>query len=138
VSSRIPEVGARLPGRPVGPFTRADLAAYAAASGDNNPLHLDPELARNVGLAAPPVHGMLLLAAFEPALLEWCPDLRVERLSGRFTQPVLEGEAVILSGRVVRLSADETPRLLVRLMAHGASRAPAVVGEAWLAPRGVS
>jgi acyl dehydratase len=111
------------------------LTAYAELSGDTNPLHLDPELAGKVGLAAPPVHGMLLLAAFEPALQEWRPDLRIERLSGRFTQPILEAEAVTLSGRVVRVSLDDRPQILVRLMAHGASRAPAVVGEALLVPR---
>lgn len=134
----IPELGARVPERAVGPFTGADLAAYAELSGDINPLHLDRELARKIGLAAPPVHGMLLLAAFEPALQKWRPDLRIERLSGRFTQPVLEGEAVTLSGRVVRVSAERTPQILLRLIATGASRAPALVGEALLVPREAS
>jgi 3-hydroxybutyryl-CoA dehydratase len=134
----VAEVGTRLPERAVGPFTSAELAAYANISGDTNPLHLDSGLARKVGLAAPPVHGMLLLAAFEPALQEWRPDLRIKRLSGRFTQPVLEGEPVTLSGRVVRVSGGDMAQVLVRLMAHGASRAPAIVGEALLVPREVS
>jgi acyl dehydratase len=134
----VPEVGTRLPERAVGPFTSAELAVYADISGDTNPLHLDSGLARKVGLAAPPVHGMLLLAAFEPALQEWRPDLRIERFSGRFTQPVLEGEPVTLSGRVVRVNGGDTVQVLVRLMAHGASRAPAIVGEALLVPREVS
>jgi acyl dehydratase len=138
VNHAVPEVGARLPERAVGPFSSAELAAYAEISGDSNPLHLNSELARKVGLAAPPVHGMLLLAAFEPALQDWRPDLRIERLSGRFTQPLLEGEPVTLSGRVVRVSGGDTPQVLVRLLAHGASRAPAIVGEALLVPREVS
>ena len=103
----VPEVGTRLPESTAGPFTGAELAAYAQISGDANPLHLDSELARKVGLAAPPVHGMLLLAAFEPALQKWRPDLRIARLSGRFTHPVLEGEPVTLSGRVVRVSGGD-------------------------------
>ena len=131
----LPQVGTRLPERAVRPFTAAELAAYADISGDTNPLHLDAALARKIGLAAPPVHGMLLLAAFEPALQDWRPDLRVERLSARFMQPVLEGEAVTLSGRVVRVSEGEMPQVLLRLMANGASRAPAIVGEAVLVPR---
>jgi 3-hydroxybutyryl-CoA dehydratase len=134
----VAEVGTRLPERAIGPFTSAELAAYANISGDTNPLHLDSGLARKVGLAAPPVHGMLLLAAFEPTLQEWRPDLRIKRLSGRFTQPVLEGEPVTLSGRVVRVSGGDMAQVLVRLMAHGASRAPAIVGEALLVPREVS
>jgi acyl dehydratase len=138
VNRAVPDVGTRLPERAVGPFTSAELAAYAEISGDSNPLHLDSKLARKVGLAAPPVHGMLLLAAFESALQDWRPDLRIERLSGRFTQPLLEGEPVTLSGRVVRVSEGDTAQVLVRLMAHGASRAPAIVGEALLVPREAS
>jgi acyl dehydratase len=124
-----------MPERAVGPFASGDLAAYAEISGDTNPLHLNPELAQAAGLAAPPVHGMLLLAAFEPALQDWRPDLSIERLSAKFTQPVLEGEAVTLSGRVVRVGGGDKPQILVRLLANGASRAPAVVGEAVLVPR---
>ena len=135
MTDALPEIGTRLPERAIGPFTRAELTAYAEISGDTNPLHLDAALARKIGLAAPPVHGMLLLAAFEPALQEWRPELRIERLSGRFTQPVLQGEPVRLSGRVVRVSEGRTPQILVRLMANGASRVPAVVAEAVLVPR---
>jgi acyl dehydratase len=132
---KLPQVGDRMPERRIPPFTTAHLLAYARASGDTNPLHLDSELAKEVGLAAPPVHGMLLLASFEPALRDWRPDLRIERLSARFTQPILVGEGVTLSARVVRAETDARPRVLLRLLANGASRAPAVVGEAVLAPR---
>jgi acyl dehydratase len=136
VSEPLPSIGTRLPQCAIAPFTGAELSAYAEISGDTNPLHLDAALARKIGLAGPPVHGMLLLASFESALQQWRPDLRIERLSGRFTQPVLQDEAVTLSGRVLRVSAGEPPHILIRLMANGATRAPAVVGEAVLVPRG--
>ncbi|MEA2841060.1 MAG: hypothetical protein QOF41_2390 [Methylobacteriaceae bacterium] len=135
MKSTLPEVGDRMPQLVVGPFTSRDLAAYAEASGDTNPLHLDAHLAGSVGLAAPPVHGMLLLAAFEPALQGWRRDLQIARLSARFTQPVLEGEAITLSGRVLRATDGENPHILMRLMGNGASRVPAVVAEAVLVPR---
>jgi acyl dehydratase len=135
VTTALPEVGARIPERAIGPFSSGDVAAYAEVSGDTNPLHLDPQLARTAGLAAPPVHGMLLLASFEPVLQDWRPDLRIERLSAKFTQPVLEGQTVTLSGRVVRAGGGEEPQILVRLLANGASRAPAIVGEAILVQR---
>ena len=61
----LPAAGERMPERTIGPFTMSDLAAYAEVSGDTNPLHLDAEIARSVGLAAPPVHGMLLLASLD-------------------------------------------------------------------------
>jgi acyl dehydratase len=64
----LPTVGERLPDWRIGPFDAAALAAYAEASGDANPLHLDDDLALAIGFPAPPVHGMKLLAAFEPLL----------------------------------------------------------------------
>jgi acyl dehydratase len=45
-----------------GPVSAVDLALYAAASGDHNPLHLDAEVARAAGFERPIVHGMLTMA----------------------------------------------------------------------------
>lgn len=126
----LPSVGERVPEWRIGPFDAAALEAYAAASGDRNPLHLDAALARAIGFPAPPVHGMKLLAAFEPMLAAWRRDLFLARLAGKFVQPVLRGEEVTLTGRVLRASWQEG--VLVRLLAHGEQRAPAIVGEALL------
>nr|WP_255608851.1 MaoC family dehydratase [Methylosinus sp. Sm6] len=125
---RLPCVGERLPDRRIGPFDAAALEAYAAVSGDDNPIHLDERLARAVGFRAPPVHGMKLLAAFEPMLLAWRRDLFLARLSGKFVQPVTRGEAVTLTARVLRASEQEG--VFLRLLASGESRAPTIVGEA--------
>lgn len=46
----------------VPPLTAAVLAAFARASGDDNPLHRDLDAARAAGLAEIPVHGMLSMA----------------------------------------------------------------------------
>ncbi len=40
-------------------FTRNQIAAYAEASGDHNPIHLDEEFARSVGLPGVIAHGLL-------------------------------------------------------------------------------
>ena len=42
--------------------TRADLVAYAEASGDPNPIHQDEEVALSVGLPGVIAHGMYTLA----------------------------------------------------------------------------
>lgn len=124
-------VGDKLPETLIGPFDAQALARYAEVSGDDNPLHLDDAVAAAIGLAAPPVHGMKLLAAFEPMLKAWRSDLALAALSGKFVQPILRGESVRLSGRVLRASEEE---IFVRLFAHGAARAPGVIGEATLRP----
>lgn len=126
----LPAVGDRLPEWRVGPFDADALARYAEVSGDDNPLHLDDQLARAIGFPTPPVHGMKLLAAFEPLLAAWRDDLFLARLSGKFVQPILRGEGVVLSGRVLRASWEEG--VFLRLLAQGEARAPAIVGEALL------
>ena len=44
------------------PIGAVELALFAAASGDHNPLHLDPDAARSAGFERPVVHGMLTMA----------------------------------------------------------------------------
>ena len=44
-------------------FTRADLVAYAGASGDRNPIHWSPTFAEHVGLPGVIAHGMLTMGA---------------------------------------------------------------------------
>ncbi len=132
IALELPAVGDVLPTREIGPFDAAALQRYAQVSGDDNPLHLDDAFAASIGLKAPPVHGMKLLAAFEPALRAWRPDLFVAQFGGSFLQPVLRGEKVKLSGRVLRSSPQE---VFLRLLAHGAGRAPAIMAYAALRPR---
>ena len=108
------------------------LERYAEVSGDANPLHLDDAVAAAIGLSAPPVHGMKLLAAFEPMLRSWRDDLIIYSLAGKFVQPILRGDTIRLSGRVLRATEKE---IFVRLMAYGAARAPGIIGEATLRPR---
>lgn len=126
------KVGDKLPETVIGPFDAPSLTRYAEVSGDANPLHLDDAVAAAIGLAAPPVHGMKLLAAFEPMLRAWRADLVISSIAGKFVQPILRGETVRLSGRVLRATEKE---IFVRLVAYGAARAPGIVGEATLRPR---
>lgn len=115
-----------------GPFGPAQLSSYAEASGDDNPLHLDAATAAAVGLPAPPVHGMLMLSCFEPALRRWRADIVIVSLSGKFLRPVFVGSAVTISGRVARSSLAPQPELLLRLKAQGPNGDLAIVAEATL------
>ena len=44
------EVGSSIPELQVGPVGHMDLVRYAGASGDFNPIHVDPGFAKKVGL----------------------------------------------------------------------------------------
>jgi acyl dehydratase len=70
--------------------------AYAALSGDWNPIHLWPWSARLMGLKAPIIHGMHTLGR-ACAELERCAGLPVARLDGRFRAPIALGGDVALA-----------------------------------------
>jgi acyl dehydratase len=87
-------------------FTEEQIAAYAEASGDRNPIHLDGEFARSVGLPGVIAHGMLQMGL----LARVAGDPRhLRRLSCRFAGMVQPGDTVTFRGEVregrVQLSA---------------------------------
>jgi acyl dehydratase len=124
-----PNAGDKI-GAHFGPFAREALGRYAAVSGDDNPLHLDPNAARAAGLAGMPIHGMLMLSCFEQLLMRWRRDLFIARLSGKFLRPVLAGEGIRVSGRVMRRRDVSRPELTLRLIARAQNNDLAIVGEA--------
>jgi acyl dehydratase len=76
------------------PVTRADLVAYALASGDHNPIHQDPEVARSVGLPDVIAHGMFTLALVARYVDEKLGEPgRIVELGAKFTRPVVVPEA---------------------------------------------
>lgn len=76
-------------------FTREQIAAYAEASGDDNPIHLDDEFARSVGLPGVIAHGMLQMGLL--ARVAGDPR-RLRRLSCRFAGMVRPGDTVTFRG----------------------------------------
>lgn len=67
---------------------------YAEASGDHNPIHLDEEFARGVGLPGRIVHGLCTMAFTSwlaiNVLCDGDPRL-LKRVAVRFSQPLLPG-----------------------------------------------
>ena len=86
--------------------TREQIKAYADASGDQNPIHQDDEVARAVGLPGVIAHGMLNYGLMSRALTDWLGDPgRLRRLTVRFSSMVQPGDTVVCRGRVK--SVDE-------------------------------
>ncbi len=125
-----PKLGEKFSPQSVGPWSMDDLRRYAAASGDDNPIHLDPALAQRAGLPGPPVHGMLLMSRFVPALAVWRPDLKLIRLSSKFLRPIFVDETGELSGRVAQILTGEPTKFLLRLMMHNERRELSLLAEA--------
>jgi acyl dehydratase len=69
--------------------TRADLVAYAEASGDHNPIHQDEAVATSVGLPGVIAHGMYTMALAARAVATWFPGAEVVSFGCKFTSPVV-------------------------------------------------
>ena len=77
-----------------GPVTAVDLALFAAASGDHNPLHLDAEVARGAGFARPVVHGMLTMAYLARVFTTAFGAGSVRALETRFAGVAMLGDTI--------------------------------------------
>jgi acyl dehydratase len=79
-------------------FTREQIAAYAEASGDHNPIHLDDDFARKVGLPGVIAHGMLQMGLLATVAAEAAGGgTRLRRLSCRFAGIVVPGDTVMFT-----------------------------------------
>lgn len=67
-------------------------------SGDYNPIHADPALARKAGFERPILHGLCSLGVATRAILQECCGNQPERLRSlqlRFSSPVYPGETLL-------------------------------------------
>jgi len=81
--------------------TREQIRAYAEASGDHNPIHLDDDAARAAGLPGVIAHGMLGMAQLANFVVGWAGDhRRLRKLRCRFSAMMLPGDVITFSGRV--------------------------------------
>jgi acyl dehydratase len=73
---------------------------YAAASGDFNPIHIDPAVGRAAGYQGVILQGMCTYAWLSDACVEYLGDpARLTRLRARFTKPVQVGDVIRFEGR---------------------------------------
>ncbi len=90
----------RKPDHEVTYTTREDQALLYRLSGDRNPLHSDPSFAKMGGFDRPILHGLCTYGFTGRALLHTLCDSdpsRFKSMSGRFSKPVLPGDALTVS-----------------------------------------
>lgn len=87
----------RAPERTLDLATLPQAALIYRLSGDYNPLHVDPEVARGAGFDRPILQGLCTMGLACRALLRgYCEDRpeRLRSLSVRFTRPAYPGETI--------------------------------------------
>jgi len=80
---------------------------YAGASGDFNPIHIDDEFAKQVGLPGRILHGLWTMAQVARANSDAAggPD-KLKRLSVQFRGMGRMGEEIVVAGTVVSVDGD--------------------------------
>jgi 3-hydroxybutyryl-CoA dehydratase len=89
-------------------ITQEQLHAYADASGDHNPIHVDPAFAATTPFGGTIAHGMLVLALIGQMMHGAYGDrwLREGRLKVRFKAPTRPGSTVTASAESPKQSGD--------------------------------
>ncbi|HEX4198388.1 MAG TPA: MaoC family dehydratase [Caulobacteraceae bacterium] len=89
--------------------TEGDITAFAAVSGDANPLHMDETYAQTTAFKGRIAHGMLGASYLSAILGNDLPGPGAVYLSQtlRFRRPVRIGDLVTARARIVEIDADK-------------------------------
>ena len=94
-------VGDELPALAKAPVDRVQLARYAGASGDFNPVHVDELYARGIGMPSVYAPGMLVMGFLGQLVSDWARGAQLRKYSVRFIKMVWPGDTVVCKGRVI-------------------------------------
>ena len=130
--------GTELPPIVKSPITQAQLRYYADASGDHNPIHVDEEAARRVGLDNVIAHGMLSMAylgQFVSQHISAIPDAFIKQLKVRFVNMVKVGDVLTCHGIVMvhHQIDDDMGAVAIECWAQNQHGEKVTVGEAIVA-----
>src|SRR3954453_14351778 len=123
-----PQVGARA--EQTHTFTQADVDAFAALSGDRNPLHFDDEFVARTRFGRRIIHGGLTTAMFNAIVAEQLPGPGSVFLHQEwdYPAPVFIGDTVSAEVEVVEARTDK-PITRIRCSARRADGTVLLTGE---------
>jgi acyl dehydratase len=87
--------------RTIGPVTRTQIARFAGAAGDFNPMHHDELFARAAGQPSVFAMGQLQAAMLASMVADWLGRENVVGYGVRFRDKVWPGDRLVLTGEVV-------------------------------------
>ena len=110
-----------------GPITRTQLALYAGASGDHNPIHLDDDEAKKGGLPSVIAHGMLSMAFLGDLLAQFAPPDRIRQLEARFVAMAFPGDTITCRGEITGEAEEAGERIATLKLSATSQKGQAVV-----------
>lgn len=88
-------------------FYQEDFDRFAALSGDDNPIHIDPEFAAQSRFGRPVAHGMLLYGLISSVLSNNFPAVEPLEQDLMFPNPTYAGETVTVRVAVIQVDPEE-------------------------------
>ena len=125
------QLGDALPPLDMAPINRTQLALFAGASGDHNPIHIDTDFARQAGMPDVFAHGMLGMAWVGRLVTQWAPMAELREFNVRFAGITHLGNAVRCTGTVTEKLDGK--RVRVALQSANQFGQTKIVGEAVVA-----
>ena len=112
-------------------ITDDDIRAFAALTGDTNPVHLDDEYAKTTRFGRRIAHGMICASLFSAVLANQLPGPGTVYLSQnlQFTAPVFPGDTVTARVTVTKIREDK-PIVTMETIATKEDGTVVVKGEA--------
>lgn len=96
------------------PITRVQLAKYAGASGDFNPLHLDDDFAQKIGMKGVIAHGMLIMGFLGEYVMQLAgQDAKITQFKMRFGKMTFLGDQIQCNATVKERYEENEKQFIV-------------------------
>ena len=105
-------MGYEIPEINIGPFNQNDLVKYAKASGDFNPIHLDIEFAKTMGLDNVIAHGMLIMAHLGKSIANSNSVSFLKHFGVQFCSLIRLQEELICKGEVSKIEKNNQKKII--------------------------
>ena len=105
-------MGYEIPETIIGPFNQNDLVKYAKVSGDFNPIHLDKEYAKTIGLDNVIVHGMLIMAHLGKSIANSNSVSYLKHFGVQFCSITKLEERLICKGEVSKIEKNNQKKVI--------------------------
>ena len=115
-------------------ISRTTLALFAGASGDHNPIHIDIDFAKSVGMDDVFAHGMLGMAYLGRFLTSIADQSNIRSYTVRFSSITQVGAKLKCTGKVKEITDTSAERLMkIELSATDQNNDVKLMGDAVIA-----
>tara|TARA_Y100001936_G_C15871189_1_gene557734 strand:+ start:226 stop:621 length:396 start_codon:yes stop_codon:yes gene_type:complete len=116
------------------PISRTTLALFAGASGDHNPIHIDIDFVKEVGLDDVFAHGMLGMAYLGQLLTNNFPQEKIKKYTAKFISITQVGAEFKLVGNIADIiTLNDQKCYKIEIRAQDQNEDIKIIGEAIIA-----